>query len=93
MLIHCLIVYDIADPRRLQKIAKILEDFGQRMQKSVFEARLNPARLQSLAVRLCAVAEAEDGIKIFRLCEACCGRRTGLGRMEALQPEKAWAIL
>lgn len=32
-----IIAYDIAEPRRLQRIAKICEDFGARVQFSVFE--------------------------------------------------------
>ena len=35
-----LIVYDIRDPVRLRKLAKIAEDYGLRMQKSVFQAEL-----------------------------------------------------
>ena len=35
-----LVVYDIADPRRLRRMAKKAEKFGVRVQKSVFECFL-----------------------------------------------------
>ena len=36
-----LVVYDIADPRRLQRVAKWMLKYGVRAQKSVFECQLN----------------------------------------------------
>ena len=35
-----LIVYDIADDKRLRRVAKICEDYGIRVEKSVFECDL-----------------------------------------------------
>ncbi|HQM85027.1 MAG TPA: CRISPR-associated endonuclease Cas2, partial [bacterium] len=32
-----LILYDIRDPKRLLRVAKIMENYGYRVQKSVFE--------------------------------------------------------
>jgi CRISPR-associated protein Cas2 len=46
-----LVAYDIADPRRLRKVARACEDFGMRRQFSVFIAdfrgrdRNQPTRL------------------------------------------------
>ena len=38
-----LAIYDIADGKRLHRVAAILEDYGFRVQKSVFELRLSDA--------------------------------------------------
>ena len=38
---YYLIFYDIADPKRLRKIAKIAESIGLRLQKSVFWGHLS----------------------------------------------------
>jgi CRISPR-associated protein Cas2 len=38
-----LVVYDIADPRRLQRVAKWMQKYGLRAQKSVFECQLTEA--------------------------------------------------
>lgn len=45
-----LVVYDIADPRRLQRVAKWMQKFGLRAQKSVFECQLSEARSNELMV-------------------------------------------
>ena len=40
-----LVAYDIADPKRLRKVARACEDFGLRRQYSVFFCRLTPVNL------------------------------------------------
>lgn len=89
-----LAVYDIADARRLRKIAAILKDYGVRIQKSVFELRLSPASLHVLERRLLTVMdEQEDGIKLFPLCESCLGKKNGLGRTPGLENPPGWLIM
>lgn len=39
-----LIVYDISQPKLLKRVAKVCEDFGLRVQKSVFECWLEKER-------------------------------------------------
>ena len=56
-----LVTYDIADTEgvgasRLKRIAEVCEKYGQRVQFSVFECRLSPARLTRM------LAEVEDVI-------------------------------
>ncbi len=48
-----LITYDVntetlAGQRRLRKVAKACQDYGQRVQNSVFECVIDPARLKQL---------------------------------------------
>ncbi len=43
-----LVSYDIADPKRLRRVAKICESFGTRIQYSVFECPLDDLRLEKL---------------------------------------------
>jgi len=52
-----LITYDVntendAGKKRLRKIAKECENYGQRVQNSVFECLIDPARLKHLQARL-----------------------------------------
>jgi CRISPR-associated protein Cas2 len=52
-----LITYDVntendAGKKRLRKIAKECENYGQRVQYSVFECLIDPARLKHLQARL-----------------------------------------
>lgn len=78
---YLLIAYDIANPRRLTRVAKIMEDFGRRVQFSVFEAELDARQFAFLQARVARVIEpAEDGVKYFLLCGECLKRVTVYGK-------------
>jgi CRISPR-associated protein Cas2 len=74
--------YDIADPRRLRRVAKIMEGFGERVQWSVFECCLDKAAF-SEARRLVseAIDAEEDSVRWYPLCAWCAEKveRQGLG--------------
>jgi len=73
--LEILVVYDVctetaAGQRRLRKVAKVCEGFGQRVQKSVFECVVNPAQLEQLKHRLAKeINVKEDSLRIYRLLE------------------------
>ncbi|MEI8064434.1 MAG: CRISPR-associated endonuclease Cas2 [Verrucomicrobiota bacterium] len=50
--VRYLVSYDICDPKRLRRIAKVLEGFGTRLQYSVFECPLDELRLAKLKTAL-----------------------------------------
>ncbi len=78
---HYLISYDISDPKRLQKVANIMEDFGQRVLYSVFECLLTPGeflRLKSLVEPL--LDPLEDRVLYYTLCHKCAARVEHMGR-------------
>jgi CRISPR-associated protein Cas2 len=76
-----LVAYDIAHPRRLQRVAKILKDYGLRLQHSVFEIEVEETVLKELQRRLARViVPTEDGVKYFPLCGTCPGPWLVLGR-------------
>lgn len=68
-----LIAYDVAtaEPagaRRLRRVARACEDYGQRVQKSVFECRLNAIDWARLRDRLLREANlAEDSLRVYHL--------------------------
>ena len=67
-----LIAYDITDEKRLARIAKLMESYGVRVQKSIFEAALSSAKLNELKWRALQILDpVVDGIKFFKLCERC----------------------
>lgn len=89
-----LAIYDITDARRLNKVAAILQDYGVRIQKSVFELRLSATSLQVMEKRLLAIMnEQKDGIKLFPLCEACLDKKSGLGNHASRDDPAPWIIL
>ncbi|MDE2823355.1 MAG: CRISPR-associated endonuclease Cas2 [Chloroflexota bacterium] len=56
--------------RRLKKVAKICEGFGQRVQKSVFECILNAAQYEQFKYRLIKnIDENEDSLRFYRLTQ------------------------
>lgn len=70
-----LVTYDVstetsAGRRRLRRVAKACEGYGQRVQKSVFECALTEVELERLLHRLVGLIEpAEDSLRVYRLVE------------------------
>lgn len=70
-----LISYDVstetpAGRRRLRKVAQVCQDFGQRVQKSVFECSVNEAQFEEVVRRLLDVInKTEDSLRVYRLTE------------------------
>jgi len=63
--------YDISDPKRLYRVAKTMEDFGARVQYSVFECHLEDADMERLQRRLHGVmVPAKDSVRFYAICGA-----------------------
>lgn len=75
--------YDIVSDRLRNRIAKELENFGKRIQYSVFECELTDKQFRKLYGRLAAFmleVEGEEGsIRIYPLCENCCKKIQTIG--------------
>lgn len=57
---HTYIVsYDIADPKRLRRVFRICQDYGNHLQFSVFECELNAAEKVELETKLQNVIHQE----------------------------------
>jgi CRISPR-associated protein Cas2 len=70
-----LVTYDVSTEtvegrRRLRRVAKVCKDYGQRVQKSVFECKVDLAKFEKLRHRLLEeINEAEDNLRFYRLTE------------------------
>jgi CRISPR-associated protein Cas2 len=68
-----LVTYDVntleeGGKRRLRQVAKACEDFGQRVQFSVFEIEVDPAQWTKLKARLEAIIRFEhDSLRYYYL--------------------------
>ncbi len=63
-----LIAYDICDPRRLKKVAETCENFGVRVQYSIFECRLDEDDFAAFWLRLLAeIDEDEDRLVAYKI--------------------------
>lgn len=85
---NMIVAYDIADPRRLNRIARIMKDYGRRVQKSIFEVEASAAIFREMKNRAERVMEQEeDGVKYFPLCERCADTLVSIGTLSAAPEE------
>jgi len=64
--------YDIRNPKRLRRVARIMEGFGKRVQKSVFECWLTHSELDRLHEKASAEMDPNhDSLRLYHLCEDC----------------------
>jgi CRISPR-associated protein Cas2 len=66
-----IVSYDIPDDKRRIKVAKILLDFGERVQYSVFECIMDDKLVEKMTSRLSKIITAEDSVRIYALCAKC----------------------
>ena len=89
-----LVTYDIANPKRLQRIAKIMLGYGQRVQKSIFEVSLTPAVFKQMKSHIDnTIDPAEDGVKYFPLCRKCFAKTELIGQGFLIDPDEEYYIL
>jgi CRISPR-associated protein Cas2 len=88
-----LVSYDVATTtsagrRRLRRVAKVCEDFGQRVQDSVFECVVDPTQWARLRLRLLAEYEPrEDSLRFYFLGANWRGRVEHQGAKPSRDPE------
>lgn len=87
-----LICYDVStiEPegqRRLRRVAKACEDYGQRVQFSVFECEIDPAQWTALRQRLIdEIDPAVDSLRFYFLGSKWRGRIEEIGAKESYDP-------
>ncbi len=88
-----LISYDVATQtadgrRRLRRIARLCENYGQRVQFSVFECLVDPAQWTGLRAALCAEMDTgHDSLRFYFLGANWKKRVEHVGAKPALDPE------
>ncbi len=66
------VCYDIADNKRRYKVAACLDGYGDRVQGSVFELRVERTLLDRCLDEVSGLIDAaEDSVVVYRLCAAC----------------------
>ena len=91
---YLLITYDIADRKRLYRVARLMERYGLRVQKSVFECRIDPAQLKHLLGEVKPLLKIkEDRIHIYRICESCQPKFRGFGGHPDLSAEERVLVI
>ena len=87
-----LVTYDISTSdeggaRRLRRVAKACQDYGQRVQYSVFECEVDPAQWVSLRARLIGeIDQDKDSLRFYRLGANWRSRVEHVGTKRAYDP-------
>ncbi|MCL6558685.1 MAG: CRISPR-associated endonuclease Cas2 [Firmicutes bacterium] len=91
---NVVVSYDITDDRRRNKLAKVLKDYGTRVQYSVFEVVVDGGRFEKMRRAIEKVInESEDSVRFYILCAACLGRIICLGKGEEFSREEDYYII
>jgi len=91
---NMIVTYDIADPRRLNRVAKVIKDYGTRVQKSKFEITVDHRTFLEMKVRIENTIEpSEDGVKYFPVCDKCAGTLEIIGQGIFIDPDEEYYIL
>lgn len=94
-----LISYDVSfedkgGPKRLRRIAKACQDYGQRVQYSVFECLVDPGQWTILRNRLVSeMDEDKDSLRFYFLGSNWKRRVEHVGVKEGYDPEQGVLIL
>lgn len=78
---HIVVVYDISDNKTRRIVGEILEGYGTRVNRSVFECQIKNAK-QRKALELAILNEIDigiDSVRIYSVCSNCIKSSTVLG--------------
>ena len=83
------VTYDISDTKRRNRVVKIMESLGTRMNYSVFECMLTDIQYQSMYKRLAKIVVGrEDWINIYPICAECYARIEYIPPIKKKEPVK-----
>lgn len=88
-----LITYDVntedaAGRKRLRQIAKQCVNYGQRVQNSVFECKLDPAQFRVLKAKLCKIMDENcDSLRFYNLGNRYADHIEHFGAKHSYDPE------
>lgn len=87
------VTYDISDTKCRDKVMKVLEAVGDRVNLSVFECMLTDAQYRKLCGLLeKLVASRQDRINIYPLCTECYARINYIPKVRSQDPPRIVVI-
>lgn len=85
-----LVIYDIIENKKRTKLAKMLNGFGFRIQKSAFEAMLSRPKYDKLIEKLRPFVSDSDSIRVYKIRGE--GAITVMGRDDSVADEEVIII-
>jgi CRISPR-associated protein Cas2 len=77
-----LVAYDVRNPKRLRRVAKVCEGYGIRVEYSVFECDLAQELFERLWADLSAEIDWEqDAVLAYRICGSCVKGISSMGQV------------
>lgn len=89
-----LVTYDVNTvevdgSKRLREVAKICVDYGQRVQNSVFECSIDPAKFVEIKHKLSEIINHEkDSLRFYKLGKNWENRVEIIGKNDTYNPDK-----
>jgi CRISPR-associated protein Cas2 len=79
---HLVVVYDIVDDKSRRIIGEILEGFGRRVNRSVFEIQVRNAKTRAKLEHALQteIDPKHDSVRIYPLCANCMAKASVLGK-------------
>ena len=62
-----MIIYDISDNKRRNRMVKTLKRYGFRVQKSAFEALLKPNKYEKLLKEIKKIPDSFDNVRVYKI--------------------------
>jgi CRISPR-associated protein Cas2 len=88
-----LITYDIDDDKERDKISKVLENYGIRVQESVFECNLSSVNYKEVVERISKIISEGANIRFYPICKECYSKAAGFGNLVQLPGLKGYEII
>lgn len=77
---YFLISYDVTKTRIRKKVSDLLEEFGVRVQKSVFECDISKSQLDILLQKTEGLIDtSSDSVIFYHICKNCIAKRDVVG--------------
>lgn len=77
------LVYDVVDDRRRNRLHRSLKNFGTAVQRSVFEFDLSSGEADKMMEHVERIIETEeDVVRLYRICQSCLAQVRILGQGE-----------
>lgn len=87
------IAYDIADNKRRTDVSGFMENYGQRVQKSMFECYVNEQQYAHIKETLETLTDlTTDNVRFYRLCKKDMDRIVSEGSTPAYRDEDYFMI-
>lgn len=85
-----IVCYDITNPKRLTKIAKVCLEYGIRLQKSCFQVDVeDKERYRRLIAAIESIMDRKhDSLIIYAICDDCSHMAISLGPSSIIDPDK-----